>query len=177
VSHFRWEERQFQNFNYDGITDAPTISDSLVTFGSGVSLVRTMLWWDLRSAVDEDHTFQPRAPYPFVFDVYAAPGTTSEPPIGATPDPVMHGMMCTVPTESFGSIIGTEEIQRRLWVGNSGGQPLDSKAQRSGRDGDGLWNMRISIRAFDNTGSPTGAITNWTALFLFNVRFLFDTAT
>lgn len=174
MSRYEWNERLFQNYNYDGLgTASPAISDALVSWVDTAVLVRCLCWWDIRIAVDEDHTFQPRAPYPYNLDIYVANGSESLPPTGESEDPILTTMMCARPTESFGSIIGTEEIQRRLWVGNSGALPIDVAGERTGRKPPFSFNARARVSLYNDTTSPTGAVNVFSVLFLIRMRFLF----
>ena len=170
---YEWLETQYQNFNYDFPSGGDHISDMFYRFHDNVTIMRSQVWWDVRFRVEEDHTFQPRAPYPLNFKVLQVDNSTGNPEPGVQEDPLITGMMAATPTESFGAIIGTGDTQERLWVGNSGGQPMESKAERKGGTfGSTDSNLRIYVTWYNDATSPTGAIEAWPALFLIRYRWL-----
>lgn len=120
------------------------------------TLLRTLVWWDVRYVVPEDYTGVPRSPVPYRFEIRAVDQVTLLPPPGDDDDPVVQGLMQASTTDAIGSHDPTDEIVLRWWQGGSGGLAIDSNAQRDARRYEN--GIALQLTAFPQTAfsSPEG---------------------
>lgn len=126
------------------------------------TLVRMMLWWEIRYLVTEDFTGSPRTPTPWGLQFLAVDGDTGEPPPGDGNRSVLSAMLTATTTAAVDTVDPDAELHRRVWQGSSGGLPIVSHAGRSGIGFSGGAVLIAEFRPFgEGLPSPDGLWNNY----------------
>lgn len=170
---FQWYETYF--VNTDPFVHSPEgWTDPVGTIFLGNTLVRTLLWWDVRYYVAEDHTQVPRAPIPWTYGVYVTPSGPPPDQTGDRSDPILRGLLSAYPSEAYGTKNPTAELVERTWVGNSGPNPVESHGKRKMRGPDQSESIRIYFEPLHRVVGVVGEFSAFPLTIQLLVRTLVE---